>query len=114
MDWTYPQAERLLNRYEAAFADCDLAPRIIGSVLTKGHSDNDLDILLSPTMPMSLGDGINRLERLLPQLDLRDMVLNPSPDTVTGWFANALTPDNRSVEFYFPESDFPIEEESQS
>ncbi len=65
--WVLAEAEAFLQAIQPVLSSLEVTARVVGSVATKGSSDNDLDVVLQPMSPMSLDEIIGAVEaRLLP------------------------------------------------
>lgn len=109
--WTILGAENFLGEIQGVLASLDVTAKIVGSVATRGRSENDLDVLLQPVRPMSLVEVIGAVESGLLKHISNDTTVNPmeSGCQEETWFLPVLLFDGRLVEFYLPESEFPLE-----
>ncbi|MFJ7794631.1 hypothetical protein [Pseudomonas sp. NPDC096950] len=109
--WTLFEADDFLKRIADDLFNLGVTAQVVGSVARQGFSNNDLDLLLTPLLPMSLEDIIDAVEaRLLPKIST-DSHVNPleSAHHDNVWFLNIALKDHRIVELYLPESTFPVE-----
>lgn len=110
LSWSAASAQDFLQSMGPLFQELGVTAEIVGSVATRGASTNDLDLLLTPLKPMHLEDLIEAVEQRLPRF-ARTTRLNPL-ESVHGdaeqWFLPIELIDGRVVEFYLPESRFPL------
>lgn len=92
--WTREQAEELLEKLP--LAECGYSARIVGSIATKGQSDHDLDILLTPT-----SEDFD-FERLLKYFELIGASSQPTYNGDEEIWEVRL-PSGRVVDFFFPQ-----------
>jgi hypothetical protein len=103
--WTLADAEHLIERIRPLLDGLDC--RVVGSVATRGRSDNDLDLLLVARDPETGGD-VHAGEAAIfvaaaaagaLRADLGHPVELAGRDDA--WFVPAVLDDGRLVEFHF-------------
>lgn len=111
ISWTLEEAQKFVDQSAILFATIDLGLKIVGSVATRGYSNNDLDILLIPKKSQTLDEAISKIERNIIPLISVSKYLNPlESGSYEAWFLPIEIKDGRLIELYLPLRDFPLAE----
>ena len=108
--WELAEAQAFLQGIQPVLSFMGVAAKVVGSVASKGCSNNDLDVVLQPLRPMSLDEIIEAVEtRLLSHISShKAFTPQESGCQAETWVLPIELFDGRLVEFYLPESDFPL------